>query len=210
MNNWLYSFFILALVACTSPNDQPVDLEEIMPKAAADKQPKKVETEQKQQFTTSLNLELLKENAIHWDSVSLNEDLTIPERFASKQVEKFDYWLSGKPITYLRWSFKDSTKSMNAFLNWMNCFGKRCSMVEIGKKTNIQKTNLLILQNDTCIIQLHTLDASLNELKKWKKIYLLDKESKWNFILMQSKFGKVEWTNYVDEKEEIIAPTLTK
>ena len=144
---------------------------------------------------------------ITWDSVSINEDLTIPERFSPLSTEKFDYWLDGKAVHYNRWTFKDSTKTMAAFLNWMNCFGKDCNMIELKKSANMQRNALLILQNDTSIVQLQSAEIGINELKKWKKFYFKDETSKWFFIITQNKAGKAVWSSYKNKKELDITTT---
>src|SRR5690606_25646727 len=120
--------FIVYLVAsCNSTESETTSLEEIMPTSKYD-QEQKTDTEVPIiSFKPSIEESLLKEAKITWDSIKINEDLTVVERFNPIATEKFVYWTDGNELNYYRWSFKDSTKSMRAFLNWMNCYGERCS-----------------------------------------------------------------------------------
>jgi hypothetical protein len=197
--------YLIALIpvffACNVKEDEAIDLEEIMPTSEYDKTPKTDTSTQVAVFQPSIHPEELGTADIVWDSVFVNEELSVPERFNPKSTEKFIYWKNGNPVEYYRWSFPDSTKSMKAFLNWMNCYGDRCMMVELRTTANIQRNAVVILQTDTTIIQIQTPSAGLGELKKWKKLYTTPKTIKWNYLVTQPKGGKAIWSKFEKETE---------
>lgn len=199
-------FSLPLLFACTGNKDETVDLEEIMPISNFDKEEKKDSIPQEKVFQPSLDLKEVELAGITWDSIATNEVLTVPERFNPTRIEKFTYYTGGSAVNFNSWSFKDSIKSFKTFLNWMNCYGDRCSMIELRVPVNMQRNALLIMQADTCIIQVQTTIVGINELKKWKKFYTSIKNVKWNYIILQPKGGKSSWTAYRDDKEIELNP----
>lgn len=203
-----YCFFLLLLLsACSGSEDEIIDLEEIMPVSEYDKTKETDTISTPTVFTPSVTTLDLNAGKIIWDSVIVNEELTVPERFAPKKMEKFTYWIGENPVEYYRWSFPDSTKTMKAFLNWMNCYGEKCTMIELRKNTNLQRNAVLILQNDTSIVQIQSASVGLNELKKWKKLYFTPEEIKWNYVITQPRSGKAIWSKFENEEEvEFVQP----
>lgn len=203
-------YFVLSLLfltACSGKEDEVIDLEEIMPTSQYDKTEKTDTVQEKPVFIPSITALDLNSEKIIWDSVVINEDLTVPERFSPKNMEKFTYWTEGKAVEYYRWSFPDSVKTIKAFLNWMSCYGDKCLMVELRKNVNIQRNAVLILQNDTSIVQIQSPSVSMSELKKWKKLYFTPEEIKWNYVITQPKGGKAIWSKFENEEEiEFIQP----
>lgn len=198
----LYILFLFALLsACSGSEDEFIDLEEIMPVSEYDKTKRTDTVSQSAVFIPSVTALDLNSEKITWDSVVVSEELTIPERFSPKKTEKFTYWIGENPVEYYRWSFADSTKTMKAFLNWMNCYGEQCRMIELRKNTNIQRNTVLILQNDTSIVQIQSASVGLSELKKWKKLYFTPEEIKWNYVILQPKGGKASWSKFENEEE---------
>lgn len=203
-------YFFLALVflsACSGSEDDTIDLKEIMPTSEYGKTENTDTINKSVVFVPSITPLDLNAEKIIWDSIVVNEELTVPERFSPKKMEKFTYWIGENPVEYYRWSFPDSTKTMKAFLNWMNCYGEKCRMIELRRNTNIQRNAVLILQNDTSIVQIQSTSVGLNELKKWKKLYFTPEEIKWNYVIIQPKGGKAVWSKFENEEEvEFIQP----
>lgn len=204
---------LLLIVACNRTKEEVAQLEDIMPTAQSDKTKKTDTVPEKAIFTPSISLTELEAAQIKWDSVVVSDTLTIPERFSPKKMEKFTYWTEGKSVEYYRWSFSDSSKTMKAFLNWMNCYGERCLMVELRTNANIQRNAFLILQNDTSIVQIQSPSIGLTELKKWKKLYFTPQqqtasskkkapEVKWNYVVTQPRGGKAIWSQFKEEEEQ--------
>jgi len=198
-----FSFLLLIpiLFACNGSNEETVDLEEIMPTAEYDKIERKDSIIEEVVFQPTIARSDIELVGIAWDSIAISEELSVPERFKPTRTEKFVYHTGGAAIEFNSWSFQDSVKSLKAFLNWMNCYGDRCSMIELKAPVNIQRNALLIMQSDTCIVQVQTAIGGVNELKKWKKLYTSNKTMKWNYIIIQPKGGKSSWTSYKNEEE---------
>jgi hypothetical protein len=203
---WCCSLIVaLSLFSCNSKKEQTIDLEEIIGETEGYQPVDSVKSETVAFYQPKINQQIALEYNISWDSTFVSEELTIPERFNPLSTEKFTYWKDGNSVDFAKWNYKDSTKSMSAFLNWMNCYGEKCTMIELRSSQNIQRSNLLIMQNDTCIVQLQSSTLPLSELNKWKKMYFDSaKKSKWNYIISQPKGGKVTWGFYLDKKEHFL------
>ncbi|MBX2949621.1 MAG: hypothetical protein KF704_10120 [Crocinitomicaceae bacterium] len=212
---------IFLIAACNGNNEEVAQLEDIMPTSNYDKTKKTDTIPAKVVFTPSVSSAELEAAQIKWDSVVVNDTLTIPERFSPKKMEKFTYWTAGKSVEYYRWSFPDSSKTMKAFLNWMNCYGERCLMVQLRTNANIQRNAFLILQNDTSIVQIQSPSIGLAELKKWKKLYFTPQQQtasskkkapkvKWNYVITQPRGGKAIWSQFKDEEEQEFVQLETK
>lgn len=196
------SLIILSLLAaCKGKETEVLHLDDIVSKSSYGTGQKADSVPEKAIFKPAIAAADLESARIQWDSVLIDEELTVPERFAPKSTEKFTYWKDNKSVTYNRWVFRDSSATMKAFLNWMNCYGEKCTMIEMRKNSNIQRNAVLILQNDTSIIQVQSASFGLNEFKKWKKMYFEPEDAKWQYILTQPKGGKAVWSKF-DNKEE--------
>lgn len=217
----LYFLSAVFLIAACNGKEEVAQLEDIMPTAQSDKTKKTDTVPEKAVFTPSISLTELEAAQIKWDSVIVSDTLTIPERFSPKKMEKFTYWTEGKSVEYYRWSFADSSKTMKAFLNWMNCYGERCLMIELRTNANIQRNAFLILQNDTSIVQIQSPSIGLTELKKWKKLYFTPQqentsskkkkqEMKWNYVITQPRGGKAIWSQFKEEEEQEFIQLETK
>lgn len=191
---------LLALFSCNG-KEEILNQDDVLPQSDYQTESKNDSLNKLASFIPSILPVELELAQIKWDSVTINEELTVPERFSPEKTEKFIYWVGDKSVEYSRWAFRDSTKSMKAFLNWMNCYGEQCFMVELRSNVNIQRNAVLIMQTDTAFVQIQSASIGVNELKKWKKLYFEPKDIKWNYIVMQPKGGKAIWSSYKDKEE---------
>lgn len=203
----LQIFFALSVLlvlafSCKQTSDEVIDLNDVVQKAAYDTLQRKDTTVELTTFIPALDQELLEESAIRWDSVTQHDQPALLERFTPLETEKFNYYVGDNLVEYSRWTFSDSVKTMKAFMNWMNCFGTQCTMVELRQNKNIQRSPLLIMQNDTSIVLIESPRLSVNELQKWKKMYLAIDDIKWNFIVIQPKANIAKWSYFVDGEEK--------
>lgn len=207
----IFLLFIISiiLIACKE-KEEVVNMDDVVKKIDDPTHTTKDTLKNKTVFKPSLSSEMLESVQLKWDSVLINEELSVPERFKPTKTEKFTYWNEGKSIDYYRWTFTDSTKSMKAFLNWMNCYGERCLMIDLRTAANIQRNAVLILQNDTSIVQIQSPHVGNNELKKWKSLYLNPEKIKWNYIVFQPKGGKAIWSKFENKEEMEFVQLETK
>src|SRR5690606_36530854 len=106
----------------------------------------------------------------------------------------------GNTFLFIEWKFKDSTKVMNAFFNWMDCFGENCKSIFIGEERLFQANPIQILVNDSTLVFIEGI-ASF-DFKTWEtyfenRDYPLD----WNYVIEQRKRGRARWFTYVEEKK---------
>jgi hypothetical protein len=82
-------------------------------------------------------------------------DLEIyPYRFgASEYLAVLQKDINDNPIgTWFFLLYKDSVMTDNAYLNWMDCFGKECQNLGLGSGDNIAENTGQIWSNDTLIV----------------------------------------------------------
>lgn len=198
----LLSFILLcSLFSCSDSKNEVVDSKLVIPQSNYEVKPQIEEA--KQTYQPSIDVELLKKNQLKWDSLEAISDFTKLERFLPISTEKMTYWIDSNQINYHRWTFIDSSKTMNAFLNWMSCYGKDCQVVSIGEPSKMQQKAFVMFQNDTCIIKIELENKGYKHLLNWKKAYTSNNTS-WNYIITQKKWDKSTWAKFDEGKEQTI------
>jgi len=163
------------------------------------------------QFTDGLTLvykNLIDSLGVDYSVVLKLDTVLFADRFGAKSIVKFYWKEKNDSINFIDWEFKDSTKTENAFYNWLDCFGANCKSVKIGDKARLQKRSLLLLLNEKHLIWI---DANTSiEQEKWLKI-LKDQQfgENWKYILYQSKNkkDKLVWSS---SKNEVISEIKLK
>lgn len=192
---------VMITVACQSTKKEVLDLNDIMPASENYKEGEITGDSaaiKKDEFVTNLNFELLSKMKISCDNKFSSDTLLFPDRFSPITLTKFNYLTDKETVNYSKFNFKDSSKTLNTFINWANCFGIDCSSIRIGESKNLQKNGFLMMVNDTSIIYISS--NSPSEKKKWLEYYLSEKGIHWRYILDQNKYGKVKWQSYQENK----------
>lgn len=202
-------FVVLVLAACSS-NDKTevISSEEFLPQAKkeyTDSMPK--DTIPKDRLNKSDSIQLMLKQQIptlqFTDSNALYDPHSnfIPNQlgFDAKAVAFFS--IDNVPYHYLSWKFKDSLNTINAFYNWMDCFGANCKSIRINETVNASKNAFLIFESNNEIIYLESHAALDLDFWKEKLVQSSDKD-KWNFILIQAPNRKIKWVNSINQKEK--------
>lgn len=184
---------LLLLISCGGPEEEVIDINDIMPSSERNYNDKEAEKEvdsldQYRKFFQVLNGEL--------SAVELLEDRKFPDRFGP------DYTLAVQcfgedTIEYRSWSYKDSASTMNAFFNWLDCFGDNCKSFRIAEPSRMQKEAMLLLVGDTSLIYVSSRNI---HMKDWYD-FLEGKgyANKWNYAIEQKHWGKPEWFTIIDK-----------
>jgi hypothetical protein len=117
------------------------------------------------------------------------------DRFTPRHLFKWDLSMEAGDAFVGQWSFKDSVSTMNAFYNWLDCFGARRKSFKLLDKVNFQSDNFIVFLNDTSI----TFITSPIKLDKelWRRYFEGQNNVKeWDLVLYQAKRGKVNWMTY--------------
>lgn len=190
---------IMVLFACRDKQQEVIDLNEVMPSSENYKNGHDSDDTSKQNqqvFSSSIDPAILIEHQLVLEGIEASDSLFFPDRFAPKNTEKFRYLFDNEPVYYNRWSFRDSIKTTNAFLNWMNCFGSSCVSLNLGESKNLQREPFLLLVSDTSIV--YITGGHSAELLKWNKLYTSNKDAHFDYILKQSPRSKVSWASCED------------
>lgn len=71
----------------------------------------------------------------------------LPDRFKVKSKEKWCIKSETDSLVFATWLFADSVQALNAFYNWLDCFGSSCKNIKIGGTAKMGKrSNLLFIQ----------------------------------------------------------------
>lgn len=120
----------------------------------------------------------------------------IPDRLDSDSTRSKLVMIDSTIIQFKSWYFNDSLRTVNALYNWLDCFGDDCVGISIGDSLNVAKGSFLLLQNDQQIQFVQSLDR-INH-KKWKNYFSREKNTPWNYVLIQSPGGEIIWKEKPD------------
>lgn len=141
------------------------------------------------------NLSLADSCGIRIQEFSEVKDPMFPDRFMPKNKCKLNLRASESSTFYGQWMYPDSLKTMNAFFNWLDCFGPECSSYKIGEEVNMQKDGFIFFINDTLITYFSS--STKLELNNWQqyleKFYGIDQ---WDVVIWQQPRKKAVWMKY--------------
>jgi len=192
---------ILILTSCGGGKEEVVDLDDII--AGSDRYSEdslNVKNEIDPKDTLALKLREFNDNGVEVKEIIALTDNYFPDRFGPITSEKYELQSEGNTFRFVQWIFEDSTKTMNAFFNWMDCFGEKCKSIFIGEERVFQSNPFQILVNDSTLIFIEGIESF--DFKIWetyfeKQAYPLD----WNYVIEQRKRGKAHWFTYIEEKK---------
>jgi hypothetical protein len=129
----------------------------------------------------------------------INDWKYIPSRFNPDTTISSEFYLDSTFYQFKSWSFKDSILSINAFYNWLDCFGEKCKEIALGDSTYISNHSFLLLQRNENISFILS-DQSI-DVKVWREFLAADAQKpKWNYILSQGHRGISKWLIYPEQQ----------
>lgn len=196
IQNKVTIFLALAIFSCKNESDkvETVDLEEFLPKAKKTYDYQEDTLNQIEKHTAdSLELYIKSKisNAIFRDETKLSNNKHFPDRL--DYVQKFYHELIIDSTLYelAVWDFEDSLHTVNAFYNWIDCFGKTCKSIRVGESKWIYDGSFQLFVEDQRIIYISSQKTVNKEL--WDKLVQPVTEKKWNYNLYQPLKRKVQW-----------------
>lgn len=188
----------LFLTSCS--DHQEIDVrpsEEFLPQAKGDYDYTEEVEEEKNTPLDSLQIALNEFfPGIVFDSInSLTERKVVfmPDRLGYTHKTEERFTLNEHPYHYLQWAFEDSTKTVNAFYNWLDCFGTYCHDVRINEEKNIEKEAFILWVSPTKITYLAG-EENLS-LKDWQNIFFNGAipVKQWYYLIQQNVNGRLKW-----------------
>lgn len=142
-------------------------------------------------------------NGVPVTSVEYRSDRMFPDRFGATSMGKYTLFTSTDTILYSKWVFTDSSKVMNAFTNWTNCFGDNCKTIFFGDAQNFQRNPMQVLINDTSIIFIEGNQSV--DFKLWNEFHDVENDKEpWNYVIEQARWSKARWYNFPEGKRTIL------
>jgi hypothetical protein len=190
----LIPIYVILLFSCSGENKEKVlNMSDLTPQSKRDT------TEfQKEKDTAKFslfNLSLADSCGIRIQEYSEEKDPMFPDRFMPKSKFKLNLHAQERSLLMGQWIYPDSLKTMNAYFNWLDCFGPECKAIKLGEEVNMQSEGLLFFINDTSIMYF-TSNSKL-ELNNWQqyleKQYRIDQ---WDLVVWQQPRKKAVWMRY--------------
>lgn len=199
-NYWKYLLILLLATSCQGEKKDVVNLNDILPQSERygdERQDEVIE----EVDSSALLLKRFEDHGIEISKVEELSGSLFPERFGPESNEKFTFKTDQNTFKYYRWNFEDSSKVMNAFFNWIDCFGENCKSAFVGQEKNFQKNSFRLFVNTASMVFVESEENNF-DTESW--IEFLEKEGfeeDWTFVLTQRKRGRVKWYQMIDGKK---------
>ncbi len=187
--------------SCGDKENEVIDLNDIIEGSERyNEDSLNVDHKTKEDDTLAIYLKDFKSHGIDVNELTVIEEKYFPDRLGPIHTLKFELQCEENTFRFVQWTFDDSTKVINAFYNWMDCFGEKCKSIFIGEERVFQTNPFHLLVNDSSLIFIEGIESF--DFKEWesyfeKKGYGLD----WNYVIEQRKRGRAHWFNYIEEKK---------
>ena len=185
---------VILLFSCSGENKEKVlNMSDLTPQSKRDTT--EFQKEKDSANCSLFNLSLADSCGLRIQEYGEVKDPMFPDRFMPKS--KFKLNLHAKERSYLmgQWIYPDSLKTMNAFFNWLDCFGPQCEEFKIGEESPMQNGGFICFINDTSITYFSSM--SKLELNNWQqyleKQYRIDQ---WDLVVCQQPRKKAVWMKY--------------
>lgn len=184
---------IISFEGCKDRKEEVIDLNDIIAESDRYKEGESEEDIVKVELdSASVILNAFKANGINAISLSFLEDNLFPDRFGPEASYKYQLYFDADTVKFYNWNYSDSVKTVNAFFNWIDNFGKRKKSIFVGEEKNFQKDPLLFFIGDTSLIFIE----AKNKLFKKNWIDYFEKngfKGDWNYVVTQTKWGRAKW-----------------
>lgn len=182
--------------SCEDKQQGTIDLSDITGESERYKEgdePEELPIEEKD--STLVVKEWFQNQGMQVSSIVYRTERLFPDRFGPLSIEKYVLYTPADTIQYSKWIYEDSSKVMNAFTNWTNCFGNKCKTIFFGEAKNFQKNPMQVLMNDTSLVFIEG-NKSI-DFKAWNEFHKVDDEDEpWNYVVEQSRWTKARWYEY--------------
>jgi hypothetical protein len=195
--------FILILGNLSCENDssktETVDIDEFLPKSKKEynyTEDTVIRVEENAPDSVQLLVQTKINNAEFRSTSELTNKKHFPDRL--DYTQRFYHELSIDSILYelVVWEFEDSIHTVNAFYNWIDCFGKKCNSVRIGESQWIYDGAFQLFVDDSKLIYVAT-DNKMNQ-KLWDDLFQPTLNKTWNYHLYQPLKRKVQWLELIE------------
>jgi len=192
----------VGIVGCNSSGDDVVNYSDISPNGKQHNYKEEQDTvdakrPEKSAFFALADTLIPEAGWIQWDST------LFPDRFGASSSEKWILKTENDSLIVLNYTFKDSLKTKNAFFNWIDCFGPKCTSYVIGDNIRVKGKYAYFLIGEK---QLMYLEGShkMDEKTIRSSFYAKPKTENWIYLVRMTPTGKTVWKRIVKGEEQPI------
>lgn len=139
-------------------------------------------------------LQSFNSNGFSFETAELVSKRLFPSRFGPDSSFTVQLIRDADTLLFNNWVFSDSSKVMNAFYNWIDCFGPKCKSFHIGEERNYQRSAMHVLVGNTKIVYL---EGEAIDFNKWYAYYdSLGVGNDWYYAIEQRKMGRSRWFRF--------------
>lgn len=200
MKYFLCIALLIGLFSCKGKEkEEVVDLKDIIPQSERYKNGPS-DTLKKDTVDYGFDIWLAGKAGIPVMELDIHEEPMFQDRFNARSVKKLNLQFKDGIAFFGQWTFKDSIRTMNAFYNWIDCYGEKCKSIRFLEETKFQTDAMLVFLNDTSITYISSaLPLDENKWRKYLESY--NGIKLWDLVIMQKKQRKAGWYYYgTDEK----------
>lgn len=196
---------LILLVSCETAPEKVLDLNDIVSTSELYKEGSEKETQIEVVDSTQFIIDNFKKNGVPVSSLSIEKLQVFPDQFGAENTVKYKIIIDSNNINYFSWTYKDSSKTTNAFFNWIDNFGEEKNSFFIGESARFQMNPFMLLVSDTTMIFIEGESNFLNSI--WETYTEnVGYEKNWNYFLTQRRNSKVNWFVF-ENNEKVIFPT---
>ena len=132
------------------------------------------------------------------NSVEILDTNLFIDRFGADTSKKITFQFNDNPVLFYVWQYRDSSKTKNAFYNWLDCFGAKCKSLKIGDRKNLESNFTSIWVGEKNIVYLNSKQNF--DSKTLERIVATENPGEgWKYIIIQRSGGAAAWYKYDDE-----------
>jgi hypothetical protein len=209
MWKYIISVLLLTAVACTDQPEETVGYDDLAPtsdKYSEQQNAKKIDSSfvnerpESSLFLAIVDTMMLDSRWMKWDT------LLFPDRFGPNAQEKWMTIGSKDSLVLLRYQFKDSLRTKNAFFNWIDCFGPKCKSYTVGGNIRIPKRTALWLVGSKEMVIIEG-NKTIDEKVVRALLNNDPKKENWLYLVNIPKSGKTTWKRIDKGVEKPIVKT---
>lgn len=194
----VFSLGILLCASCGSNTEvETVSLEDLLPQSdypIINKEEEKSDSLLFSEFKKDL-MNAIGDSSLLFSEVPFALKL-FPDRLRHVDRHQELILLDSDSIAFTAWEFSDSLTTINAFYNWLDCFGDNCSEIKIGEEVKFSKNNVLTLVSNHHLVYISSTKAF--NMIKWQNeiVPAIFPDEFWIYAISQPAKKKGKWQDY--------------
>lgn len=207
MKSYLYIPLLVSIsfifVNCSDSSDKKsevVNLDEFLPKSEKDYNYEDDTIVQTEEHIPD-SIELLIQSRMKDAEFQKNEELSNTKHFPDRldYAERFyhEVIIDSTLNDVIVWEFEDSIHTVNAFYNWLDCFGPKCNSLRIGEKKWVYDGAFQLFVDDLKLIFISSKDNI--SFEEWSNVFQPTEKKTWNFRLYQPLKRQTKWIGLKEE-----------